>query len=117
MTPTTLVRSPRTCADPLNAPFNDWDPTATFLVGGNGMCRASVVMGAGRRYAFRYLAQGRRWFNDQTADDYQPNEFGGSDSVVDVTGSAGTTDPLATRRGPPRARVGTASDTGELTMR
>ena len=44
-------------------------------------------MGAGRRYAFRYLADDGRCFNDQLAVDYQPNEFGGSDSVVDLTGA------------------------------
>lgn len=66
--------------------FNDWDPTATLLAGADGMCRASAVMNAGRRYAFRYLSEGGRWFNDHTADDYQPNEFGGSDSVVDLSG-------------------------------
>jgi hypothetical protein len=46
-----------------------------------------VRVAPGRRYAFRYLAEGGRWFNDDAADDYQPNAFGGSDSVLDLTDS------------------------------
>lgn len=41
-------------------------------------------MRAGRRYAFRYLAQGGQWSNDEAARDFQPNGCGGSDSVVDL---------------------------------
>jgi 1,4-alpha-glucan branching enzyme len=65
--------------------FNDWDPVATPLVRRRQTLRASVVLDAGRRYAFRYLGDGGRWFNDDEADDYQGNQFGGSDSVVDLT--------------------------------
>ena len=65
--------------------FNDWDPVATPLAKRGERLRASVVVDAGRRYAFRYLADGGRWFNDEEADDYQGNDFGGSDSVVDLT--------------------------------
>lgn len=67
--------------------FNDWNPAATPLARRGEAMRASVVLDAGRRYAFRYLADGGRWFNDDAADDYQPNGFGGSDSVVDLTAS------------------------------
>jgi 1,4-alpha-glucan branching enzyme len=66
--------------------FNGWDPAATPLVRRGQTLRASVVLNAGRRYAFRYLADGGRWFDDDTADDSQPNGFGGSDSVLDLTG-------------------------------
>ena len=65
--------------------FNDWNPTAIPLAKRGDVLRASVVVEAGRRYAFRYLANGGQWFNDEAADDYQPNDFGGSDSVVDLT--------------------------------
>lgn len=46
---------------------------------------ASVTLAGGRRHAFRYLAEGGRWFNDEAADSYQPNQYGGSDSVLDLT--------------------------------
>lgn len=65
--------------------FNDWDPAATPLARRGKTLRASVLLDAGRRHAFRYLADGGRWFNDDEADDYQGNGFGGSDSVVDLT--------------------------------
>jgi 1,4-alpha-glucan branching enzyme len=65
--------------------FNDWDPVATPLARRGATLRASIVLETGRRYAFRYLADGGRWFNDDDADDYQENEFAGSDSILDLT--------------------------------
>lgn len=65
--------------------FNDWDPAADLLTKRGATLRTTVAVEAGRRYAFRYLATGGQWFNDEAADDYQPNQFGGSDSVVDLT--------------------------------
>ncbi len=65
--------------------FNGWDPTMTPLRERGSQRVATVTLEAGRRYAFRYLAEGGRWFNDAAADDYQPNEYGGSDSVVDLS--------------------------------
>ena len=68
--------------------FNNWNPVATPLARRGEALRASVVLDVGRRYAFRYLADGGRWFNDDEADDYQGNDFGGTDSVLDLTTSA-----------------------------
>lgn len=65
--------------------FNHWDPAATPLRARGGHLRATVRLAPGQRYAFRYLAEDGRWFNDEAADDYQPNAHGGSDSVVDLT--------------------------------
>ncbi len=62
-----------------------WDPTATSLRKHRDQRTASVTVEAARRYAFRYLAEGGRWFNDEAFDGYQPNEYGGSDSVVDLS--------------------------------
>jgi hypothetical protein len=33
-------------------------------------------------HRFRYLLDGVRWENDWEADDYEPNDFGGDDSVL-----------------------------------
>ena len=66
--------------------FNGWDPAATPLRPRRGQLAATVGIAPGRRYAFRYFATGGRWFNDDAADDYQPNAYGGSDSVLDLTG-------------------------------
>jgi len=48
---------------------------------------------AGQAYRFRYLLDGERWENDWTADDYVPNEYGGDDSVVDLTRMDGMAPP------------------------
>ena len=64
--------------------FNDWDQTATPLRKRGGIARASITVDPGRRYAFRYYRRDGSWFNDDTADDYEPNEFGGHNCVVDI---------------------------------
>ncbi len=35
-------------------------------------------------YQFRYRTADDRWFNDECADDYVPNEFGGVNCIVEV---------------------------------
>ena len=65
--------------------FNDWDPTATPLQPQGTLRVATIKVPAGGRYAFRYLAEGGRWFNDEAAGAYQPNGFGGDDCILDLT--------------------------------
>jgi 1,4-alpha-glucan branching enzyme len=65
--------------------FNGWDPMATPLHKRRDQWTATVTLAPGRRYSFRYLAEGDRWFNDEAAHDYQPNQYGGSDSVIDLS--------------------------------
>lgn len=36
-----------------------------------------MVLGIGGHYTYRYLFVGACWFNDEAADDYQPNNHGG----------------------------------------
>lgn len=67
--------------------FNNWDPTATPLRPAGDVRVATIKVPAGGRYAFRYLAESGRWFNDEAADGYQPNGFGGDDCVLDLTQS------------------------------
>lgn len=47
----------------------------------DGRCSATLVLLAGQRYRFRYLADSERWENDYAADGHIRNEFG-DDSVV-----------------------------------
>jgi hypothetical protein len=72
-------------ADPVavSGEFNDW--VLTPLVEGGGKLEATLVVAGGRRYQFRYRAGDGRSFNDEEADDYVPNEFGGVNCVVDLT--------------------------------
>jgi len=66
--------------------FNDWSTEATpMTLLEDGRFSVTLPLQAGRRWRFRYLLDGHRWENDWTADDYEPNAYGGQDSVVDLT--------------------------------
>lgn len=65
--------------------FNDWSATANPMDHVGDEYVACVALVPGRAYRFRYLLDGRRWVNDWAADAYVPNEFGGDDSVIDLT--------------------------------
>ena len=55
----------------------------------------TIELDAGRVYRFRYLLDGQRWDNDWAADAYVRNDFGGDDSVVDLTALAEAVPPAA----------------------
>jgi len=65
--------------------FNDWSLTATPMAPDGDSLTARVPLATGRAYRFRYFLDGQRWENDWAADAYVPNEFGGEDSVIDLT--------------------------------
>lgn len=65
--------------------FNDWDPTAAPMRQEGDGRTATVTLQAGRRYGFRYLCDDGAWFNDEAADAYEPNGFGGDNSILDLT--------------------------------
>jgi len=67
--------------------FNNWDTTATPMIRtrSDANWRAAIELEAGRRYAFRYLVDGKEWLNDWHADDHVENPYGSYDSVVDLT--------------------------------
>jgi len=76
--------------------FNDWSTSAHPMqrdVTGF-VCR--IRLPVGRTHRFRYLVDGHRWENDWNADAYVPNEFGGDDSVIDLTAPACAPDRPAT---------------------
>ncbi len=82
--------------------WNDWSPDADIMHRDSaGRFSLTVSLDAGRAYRFRYLLDGRRWDNDWAADAYQPNDFGGDDSVVDLTALAEPVPPAA-RKTPPK---------------
>lgn len=64
--------------------FNSWNPGVTRLRPRGTVRSASLTLAAGRRYAFRYYRQGE-WFNDQHADDFEPNGYGEKDCILDLT--------------------------------
>ena len=58
--------------------FNGWDPFAHPLRRrSNGTRSAAVELPMGHVYRFRYLEEGGRFFDDEDADSYAPNGFGG----------------------------------------
>ena len=63
--------------------FNNWDELAHPLKKrANGTRSVSVVVPAGGRYAFKYLADGGTWFTDTDADEHGSNEYGQVNSIV-----------------------------------
>jgi len=76
--------------------WNGWSADADVMQpDGEGGFSLRVDLKAGRAYRFRYLLDGHRWDNDWAADAYQPNDFGGDDSVVDLTALAEAVPPAA----------------------
>jgi hypothetical protein len=63
--------------------FNGWDPFAHPLrPRANATRSAAVTLQPGRRFAFRYLAEGGRWHDDETAEAFEPNGAGGHNAVL-----------------------------------
>jgi 1,4-alpha-glucan branching enzyme len=65
--------------------FNQWDPDAHPMAKrNNGTVSASVLLDPGQRVRFRYYIPPGEWFNDETADAYEPGDFGAANCVVIV---------------------------------
>jgi 1,4-alpha-glucan branching enzyme len=95
------------------AEFNDWSHTAMPMRATGDGFEATTVLAYGRQYRFRYLIDGHRWENDWAADAYVPNEYGGDDSVLDLTvkpsdssSASGVPEADAARRDGDAARKG-----------
>lgn len=64
--------------------FNRWSRTANPLLLTESGWTATLELAAGQAFHYRYLVNGEEWHNDWHTDRYEPNEFGGDDSVVDT---------------------------------
>jgi len=65
--------------------FNNWSGDAHPLVKREeGDFTITLELASGRAYRFRYVIDGWKFENDWFADRYEPNPYGGEDSVVDV---------------------------------
>ena len=64
--------------------FNDWQAGADTLVKRSNDTRSTSVTLSPGRYAFRYYTEDGEWFNDESADDYEPNEMGSENCIVVV---------------------------------
>lgn len=66
---------------------NGWEPIE-MKKGRNGAFRAKMRLPKEQRFQFRYLLDNTKWVNDETADGYCRNKFGGEDSILDTTPAA-----------------------------
>ena len=65
--------------------FNDWSLSADPMVRVDDHFEATIQLMPQRAYRYRYLFDGYRWENDWHAQRYEPNAFGGDDSVIDLS--------------------------------
>ena len=66
--------------------FNDWDPTRHPLVDKlEGQRYITVPVPPETPIAFRYLADGGDFYDDPSADRYEPNGYGQTHSVLDAS--------------------------------
>ena len=65
--------------------FNNWAQDAHPLKKlKSGDFTGTLELETGRSYRFRYIIDGWKYENDWYADRYEPNPYGGEDSVIDV---------------------------------
>jgi 1,4-alpha-glucan branching enzyme len=65
--------------------FNNWSCDAHPMTRRkNGDFFISLDLEKGRSYRFRYLIDGWKFENDWQADRYEPNPYGGDDSIVEL---------------------------------
>ena len=90
--------------------WNGWSAGAGVMHrDADGGFSVTVDLDAGRAYRFRYLLDGQRWDNDWAADAYVANDFGGEDSVVDLTALAEAVPPAARKTPAKKAAAREAS--------
>jgi 1,4-alpha-glucan branching enzyme len=91
--------------------WNDWSAGADVMRrDAEGGFSVTVDLNAGRAYRFRYLLDGQRWDNDWAADAYVRNDFGGDDSVVDLTAMGEAVPPAARRTAAKKAAPARAAE-------
>ena len=52
--------------------------------GSDGAWQVTIALEPGHSYRYRYLLDGERWENSWHAERYEPNPFGGTNSVVTI---------------------------------
>ena len=63
--------------------FNEWRRGKTPLRRrDDGTRSASVTLSTGQKFAFSYLGDDDRWYDEETADSAAPNRHGGWHSVI-----------------------------------
>lgn len=63
--------------------FNNWEETSLRMTKRGGEYTKSLTLAPGS-YQFKYNVEGEYWLNDEAADAYPQNEFGGDNSQVNI---------------------------------
>jgi 1,4-alpha-glucan branching enzyme len=66
---------------------NGWEPIE-MKRNKNGTFRTRVRLPREQQYEFRYRIDSRTWVNDEAADGYCINRFGGENGILDTTSDA-----------------------------
>ncbi len=66
--------------------FNEWNPDANKFAETekNGDYSVTIELPAGKKYQFRYLADGVHWFNEEEADGEIQTYVGSYNSVLEL---------------------------------
>jgi len=63
--------------------FNNWNEASTPMKKGkDGIFSVTVELESGREHQFRYLLDGKKWINDDSADKYIKTPLGNENSVI-----------------------------------
>lgn len=63
--------------------FNDWTPGEhRFVRRSNQTYSTNVMLPEDERFSFRYFSEETGWINEEDADDYEHNEFGATNCIV-----------------------------------
>ncbi|WP_299824849.1 isoamylase early set domain-containing protein [uncultured Pontibacter sp.] len=63
---------------------NDWDKPLAMSRKKNGIFECVQTLPKNSIHEFKYLVNGTEWRNDPDADSENPNEYGGTNSVLTV---------------------------------
>ncbi len=61
---------------------SDWQHSVDMSRKKDGTFAADVTLPKDSRHQFKYLVNEIEWLNEPEADAHEPNEFGGSNSVI-----------------------------------
>lgn len=61
---------------------SDWQTSVMMTRKKDGSFTADVTLPKESTHQFKYLVNEREWLNEPEADGHEPNEFGGSNSVI-----------------------------------
>jgi 1,4-alpha-glucan branching enzyme len=89
--------------------FNEWSIASHPLTqAADGSWGITLPIDSGRTYHFRYFDNNGHWHNDWQADAYSPNQFGGDNSILDLTQDAEAA-PAPKKRAAPRKKAAPAA--------